>query len=274
MSGGGSGWLKGCGIGCAVVLLLLILIGVGGGLFVKRTVDSVRATGDAIDALEEEFGNAGDFTPAADGRLAAERIEVFLAVRDDTERRRRSTAKIFSTLDSEGRGGVLAKIRAGMKLLPALKSYVDDRTEAMRRHGMGPGEYAYFYGLIYYGWLEFSPGDGPDFRISGDDDDHDFSAEDVREERLIERLDYMNWGGRHWLANQLEAIDAAGGGDGPWRERVAAELEALEDDRTRMAWRDGLPERIADSLAPYRARLAASYDPMTNAVEFMVEHRH
>lgn len=276
MSGGGKSWLKGCGIGCGVILLLTVALGIGGGLMIKRTIDSIDNTSDAIDALDVAFGDVGDFTPAADGRVPADRIEVFLAIRSDTEAERRSSARIMANLDADGPGGplgILRKVRSGLKLLPQMKRFVDGRTEAMHEHGMGMGEYAYLYGLVYYSWLGRSPGDGPDFRITGDDD-RDSGGEDIRQDRLAESLDYLNWGGRKWLSNQLAAIDSAGGFDPGWRERVAAEVAALADDGYRMPWRDGPPQRTVASLEPYRDRLEAGYDELTNALEFMVDHRH
>ena len=277
MSDGGKSWLKGCGIGCGVVLLLAIALGIGGGLMIKRTIDSVEETGDSLEALDAEFGGVGDFTPAADGRVPADRIEAFLAVRSSSESRRLATSDILTKLDSPGPGGalnILQKIRSGLKLLPELKRFVDVRTEAMREQEMGQGEYFYLYGLIYYSWLGNSPADGPAFRITGDDDDRDSGDEEVRSDRLGEALDYLNWSGRRWLANQLDAIDSRSDPDAGWRAAVAAELEALESDGYRMPWRDGPPERTVASLDPYRDRLEAGYDEMTNALEFMVDHRH
>jgi hypothetical protein len=45
----------------------------------------------------------------------------------------------------------------------------------------------------------------------------------------------------------------------------------MEADRYRLAWQDGLPDIIASSLEPYRARLEAGYDRWLNAIEFSFE---
>jgi hypothetical protein len=58
-----------------------------------------------------------------------------------------------------------------------------------------------------------------------------------------------------------------------WKEALAAELEALESDRYRLAWQDGLPETIASSLAPYRDRLDSSYSRLMNTIEISMEQR-
>lgn len=270
---GGKGWFKGCAIGCGAMLALVVLLGVGGGLMVKRAINSIEKTGDAIDALDEDFGRVRDFAPAADGSIAADRIEAFLAVRSATERERRATARIMERLDEDEHGGpfgIIRKVGAGLKALPRIKKLIDARTDALRDNGMGLGEYMYLYGAVYYCWLGRSPADGPDFRLKGEGD----TGADIRHERLTRGLEYLNWGGRRWLANQLEEIERTGAGGGSWRDSVAAELAELSDDGYRLPWLDGLPDRTAASLEPFRGRLADSYDELNNAVEFMVEHRN
>jgi len=58
-----------------------------------------------------------------------------------------------------------------------------------------------------------------------------------------------------------------------WKEALAAELEAMESDRYRLAWQDGLPEAIASSLKPYRDRLDSSYSRLMNTIEISMEQR-
>ena len=58
-----------------------------------------------------------------------------------------------------------------------------------------------------------------------------------------------------------------------WAEALAAELDAMESDRYRLAWQDGLPEVILSSLRPFRARLEDSYSPLLNTIEISMEQR-
>ena len=71
------------------------------------------------------------------------------------------------------------------------------------------------------------------------------------------------------LRHQLGAVDRAPDAALPeaWRERLAGEIAALQDDPFRVPWQDGLPDPIAVSLEPYRAQLEASYDPRTDEFE-------
>ncbi len=48
---------------------------------------------------------------------------------------------------------------------------------------------------------------------------------------------------------------------------------AMEADRYRLPWQDGLPEVLEISLSPFRERLEASYSKMTNALEVAFEQR-
>ncbi len=90
------GWLLGCGIGCGVLLLGAILLGVAGAFWMRGML---RGFDDAVEArarIEERFGTAGEFTPAADGSIPASRMEAFLAVREALGPPRREIAAIFA----------------------------------------------------------------------------------------------------------------------------------------------------------------------------------
>ena len=49
----------------------------------------------------------------------------------------------------------------------------------------------------------------------------------------------------------------AGGAADKWRKALVAEVKALEADRYRLPWRDGVPAVLEASLKPYRERLEA-----------------
>ena len=78
------------------------------------------------------------------------------------------------------------------------------------------------------------------------------------------------------LKNQLAQLASGGEAGNPgsdtaagiaWRERLAAEIAALEADERRLPWADGLPEILEASLRPFRDRLETSYSPMINLFE-------
>ena len=48
---------------------------------------------------------------------------------------------------------------------------------------------------------------------------------------------------------------------------LAAELAVLEESSGRFPWQDNLPDPIRLSLEPFRERLEAGYNPLTNQFE-------
>ena len=285
MAGTAWKWVVGCGIGCVVVLLVVAALGTGAFFLGKGIVEEVEQTEREMEALSERFGRARDFRPDPDGAIRPERIEIFLAVRGSLAETRAELERTFSVLhpgegaDGEEGGGMMGKIRAGIGLVSQLMGFVTARAEALLEHEMGLGAYYYIYSLAYYSWLGNSPADGPAFRLVGDShqtrnwDGENFGGVDefeVREERAERILRELHRLVLPMLRNQLEDLDARGGSDtaGPWREALATEIAAMEADRLRLPWADGLPAVIEQSLAPFRDRLEKSYSAQCSALEF------
>jgi hypothetical protein len=283
-------WVLGCGIGCLVVAAIVVALGVGGFFVVKDTfkdvAQGIEKAEQAKRLLEERYGRIHDFRPRPDGRIPPERIEAFLRVRelmapalDGLD----GTLRVLSDRTPDGedsRGGTMGKVRAGMGLIPQLLGYFGARNQALLDGEMGLGEYHYMYAVVFYAWLGKSPADGPPFRLSGDEQRHDwsgdFGAEDesaVLEERLERTSRGLNRKLLPVLRNQLVVLDQDGAAPngGLWRGILAAEIASMESDPERLPWADGVPEVIAISLEPFRASLEASYREMCNAVEMGVE---
>ena len=77
-------------------------------------------------------------------------------------------------------------------------------------------------------------------------------------------------------ARQLTALDAGGAEPvhlAAWRAALAAEVTAMDNERRRFAWEQGLPEATRASLEPFRDRLEASYDRMTGVLETAAVNR-
>ncbi len=124
---------------------------------------------------------------------------------------------------------------------------------------MGMGEYTYIYMLAYESWLARESGEGSihsprdgGVRVNVSDFDVPHRVHDY----LFEMLD-----------NQLRSLPAEA--DPEWRAALTAEVEALDRDRDRAAWEDGLPPAIATSLQPYRERLEASWVPLVSEFELI-----
>ncbi len=281
--GTGRKWMLGCGIGCAVVLGFGALLTGGTVMLVKHAVENFHSAKRTQETLVNLYGPIESYTPAWDGTLAPERVERFLKIREATGADRGVLAhgitEELPDVKSQPRSPrrTWRGLRLGMGLANGLSAYVQRRNEAMLDAGMGPGEYAYLYCVVYFAWLGEDPGAGPPnvhlgnrgrSRIFSFDTNDDRWQND--EGRRYEIRTRANAWMRAILSNQLAAVPDTGGAEvSPWRAQIAAEVQKLEDDKARVPWQDGLPETTRASLEPFRDRLTAQWSPMTNLLELL-----
>ena len=286
-----SKWLIGCGIGCgAVILLVIIVLGVG-YLMVRNTVQNVREIEVTSDRLVEAYGDIREYVPPVDGIILPERIDTFLAVRDSMAPFREEMVRVLDDISDEVDGieresrsfwNILGIVGKGIGIIPRMIEFYSVRNDALLASGMGPGEYVYLYVTAYYSFLRFDPADGPPFPMTGDEDtpppwmrDEPETTEDeeMRAERRYRIIRQVNWIFRSFLVNQIEQLEdgTVGDIDTAWKRTLERELEALRDDRERLPWESGLPERIEAVFRPFRSRLEASYDPVLNPLEIRVD---
>ncbi len=271
--GRGQRWLKGCAIGCGVLVLL-------GGVacwvtvsMVKGLFEGLRQAQESAVALKDDLGGVEAYTPPPDGGIAPERLKVFLEVREACRPERDELEQAIADFPAEelsdGSVGGFEKLRRGVgavsRILDGLGGYLTSRNEALRKARMGLGEYTYVYSIAYFSWLGHRPTEGPVIIRDGrevtilEHSDSPLSPSQVRR-RYRRYLLPM-------LQRQLTAAEEGQLEAGDWRERLAAEIRRLEDDPGRVAWQDGLPEAIAASLGPFREALEAAYSRTTNAAE-------
>lgn len=282
-----SKWLIGCGIGCGVVILLLVFAGVGGYFFIKNIVEGFEETEAITDALTERYGEIKDFCPDPGGAIKTERLEAFLSVRNSTEPVKEALESSIHILSDEEREsqfkeepspGVLTKIKTGFGIIPLIAEFYSKRNQALLDAEMGLGEYYFIYVVSYYSWLDKSPADGLEYNLVDEDEEERGvywrrrRGENL-EDRQDEVLKQLHRQVLPMMQNQfakLTGIDISSIRD-PWRERLAAEIEAMEADRFRLPWQDGLPDVLEASLKPFRRRLEASYSKVLNALEMALE---
>lgn len=281
MAGAGRKWMVGCGIGCGLMVIILGGAGTCAYFSFKEITKQAEGLDESFDAVESRFGDPTDFTPNGDGTIDSDRMEVFLAIRDDMTPSRDEISGMLSVLD--GGGNWIAKAKAGMKLIPAMIRFIDIRNETLLEHGMGVGEYQYIYALSYFVLLNKDPADGPGFVLAGDEDEDDDDAvrlnwgvadddDDVKEARGRRVRSFINDLQIVVLENQIAAYQAslpAGTAlsSDPWGARMLAEMEAMRLETLRIPWEEDLPEQTRASLEPYRDRLDAAYDPLTSVIE-------
>jgi hypothetical protein len=254
----------GCAIGCAVVVLGVVAAGFGGWKAVQGMVRGMESAGEARAGLEHQLGRVRDWTPPLDGRIPADRMEVFLAVRDDLTQPAASLSSLLATLDGpEGdktTPGALRVMQAGFQFLPTMGAYCEARDRALLDAGMGPGEWAWIQILAYHSWLGYKliepvrmrtnrPG-GVRVEMQGEPS-HDSAVRHARGDIYA------------MMRNLRDALDASDDVDPDWRAAVGREMTRLRDEPDRIPWQDGLPDRVVASLEPFRDRLESSWDERT-----------
>ena len=280
-------WLMGCGIGCAVIILILIVLGVGGYMFFKDLIGEFQEQEELMEILTERYGQINDFCPEPDGSIGPSRIEAFLSVRDafapfrdkleiSMQELQARTGK--SEVEVKKPKNIFEMVKLGFGLVPQIAEFMKFRNQALLDAEMGMGEYTYIYAIAYFSWLEKPPEDGPDFEVMEEGEGSrlgEMDLEEIREERRDSMLRRLHRALLPMLQNQLEKLGTAGSSESisEWKDQLQAEIQALEDDRFRLSWEDGLPDVIKTSLEPYRDRLDRSYNAMTNPFELMIEQR-
>ncbi len=264
-----SPWLWGCGIGCGGLVIIAVIVAGGGFMFLRNTFSGFEEAVELRARLEAEHGKVEEYVPPVDGVIPADRIEVFLRVREGSAEPRVTivdTFRSFPMTEEEARKleeesgleaarQVLGMVGAGVGLGGRIGELLAARNAALLEHGMGMGEYTYIYVIAYYSWLQHSPQDGPE-NLS-DNVKVNVGRLDGRVHRRISSI----------LQNQLQAARETGN---PALER---EVEALEADRRRVPYADGLPPAMQATLEPYRERLEASYEEVTNQFELSLLQR-
>jgi hypothetical protein len=270
-----------------VVILLAVILGLGGYFFVKDIVDGFEETEAIADTLKERYGEIKEFTPEPEGAIRQERLEAFLSVRNSMEAAKVELENSINILSDEEREsqlkeepspGVLTKLKTGFGIIPLIAEFYTRRNQGLLDAEMGLGEYYYIYVVSYYSWLGKSPGDGLEYNLRDDDEqDRGVYWRRSRSENLENRLDdvlrQLNRQILPMLENQfakLTGIDVSPIRD-PWRDALAAEIEAMEADRIRLPWQDGLPDALEASLRPYRGRLETSYSKVLNTLELAIQ---
>jgi hypothetical protein len=211
-------------------------------------------------ALAEQFGEDDAFVPAVDGSVAAPRVEAFLAVREalagvhaEIEAVDREMAELDEIEEGEQPPlretlPMVFRLTRSMMGLPWIFGEIErTRNRALVENGMGLGEYSYIFVLAYHDQIVDPTEEAILFNSS---------AAGARVRASL----------RGMVERQLLVAESEDLPDEDLVAALAAELEALDADESRILWQDGLPESIATSFAGFRDRLDATYS--TAAAEF------
>lgn len=152
----------GLGIGCGFALLIVVgFFGVANWYSGRINQEYKEVTDSEKALLAATEGDEG-YSPPSGGIPAAERIEVFLAVREDLDSWRGTMATAIVKMATDGErqrvGGpkdLVRVVNTGSDLMPIFAGFWTARNEALLAHEMGPGEYSYIFRLVYHTWLDF-----------------------------------------------------------------------------------------------------------------------
>lgn len=279
-------WLIGCGIGCGAVVIIGIILIVGGVVVVKNMVSSFEESEDVLKELMEKYGGIEEYCPSPSGVIETDRMQAFLKTRESIQPEIRELEQTFGILSDEYEqkqtekkesAGALKKIRTGIGLIPKIAELLKKRNQTLLEVEMGIGEYYYIYTIAYYCWLDKPVTDGIPINMNQENEwdyryGEDEESKEIRRDLAVRRLHKMIL---PMLKNQYEKLM-----DSPkkefsehWRNALEKEIKAMESNRYRLVWKDGLPEVIVTSLRPYKDRLESSYSSAVNNIELIIEHR-
>lgn len=270
---------QGCLYGCTALLLLIMLSLAGGYFYFRDRISGIRELENQEKQLTEQFGETGDFTPAADGSVPPERVKLFISIRDELKPVQEKAIDAVSKLsknvegkDSEDTsfGEIFDIVTESVDLVPDIMKYVSKRNSLLLEKNMHPGEYLYIYSLAYYNYLGHTPGDGPDFKLVIDHNqtpDSTLTAHDVLVKREQFTRDKLNHIFRKILKNQV--IAATQTDDKKLVNKIRNELDVLLENPYALPWESSLPESIKNSFSPFENELETSYNEKINPLEIL-----
>jgi hypothetical protein len=257
----------------AVVLVALLILG---GVRMSRWMGNFDDAIDTRAMLEQDYPTLESYQPRLDGRIAAERLAVFLRVREALLPACSELSDVVASLDGavgemnaleekEGEPGIkdvpwLAigrTVGSAFSLPPAIGRFAKARNEALLQEKMGFGEYAWIFSAAY---SHTTPEEGVLQRGEVEFDD---PSERVRS-NVIGMM-------RRALAS-IEAQESPPQESQAFAEALREELAALDADPARTLWAEGLPGPLAASIEPCAAEIEALSCPAIREFE-LARHR-
>lgn len=254
------GCFRNCAIGCLVVGLLGILLIVGGAWLTTRPFKKAIA---AREELDRKFGEPEEWQPAADGVIAAGRIDAFVSVREAMMPLCEEFAALgeqFARMDAmeESEVSSTEALREGLRTARmatgigrTLGRHIKARNDALLAAEMGLGEYSWLY-LVAYGGGRLGS-EFPEAGPFGED-----AVSDAARQLLVQQIETM----RAELGDGVDGFDAV-----DWAAELEAEIGRLQEDPERMPWQEGLPAQLSGQLVENQVRLDELFCPETRSLD-------
>ena len=147
---------KFAGVGCGVLLIGAVVAAGTMTWYSSRIAGEYRKVQQSEKALVAATTTVAAYVPPADGVPAPGRLETFAAVRERTaEWRTRLAAE--NRRFAAGTGNWWRRADEASDLAQTLAGFWLARNEALTAAALGPDEYTWLYGLVYYGWQGHDP---------------------------------------------------------------------------------------------------------------------
>jgi hypothetical protein len=253
--------------GCLITVAVVLVLGATVIFFAGAPI---RKAKQREQSLNDSFGWAETYTPAANGSIPPERVEAFLRIREAVIGHCSGFREILEEItevdeienDKEIHAGERASksIRSLGRMLTLVQKYlaiVETRNEALLSEQMGLGEYIYIYLTAYSEQLAHEA-DSRFYRMK----------EAYVSDRTLDEFVSI-------LENQVEAAEnlKPGAVSANDLSEIRAEIKALGNGSQHSPWPDGPPAASKSSLAPYRDQLVDLYCPGIVKVELLQKNR-
>ncbi len=265
--------VKGCGIGCAALVLIFVAIAGSGMWYAKKMAREFDVVQEAETALVEAHGAPGTWTVPSGLVPTDEQVARFVQVRRETaEWRANLDRAVGDWLEMEQRSTnpltrAFRTVQAATEAAPVYAGFWASRNHALLAAEMGPDEYVWLYHLVYHAWLGHDPASGmadADFSAAtnfGLDRGEATGGQAVVDDLVRQRL-------RGTIVPLLEGAPDGLPEATAWRDD---ELARLADDSRRWPWQTDLPPAFAVAFAPHESALVAAWSSATNPMEMLFE---
>jgi len=264
-------------VGCAVVSAIVVVAVIGVSLYFVSWFKNASPDSDHLKEVRSElvqlYGERDDYTPPLDGSLDANRIALFMEVREDLILTRVEIASELDEFldmmkeDEERKSNPIQKLVKGVQMLKGGAglvtqglTYLGARSERLLEVGMGEGEYFHYYTLMAFAWLEWDPLNQLEPTIIDEFDLESDVESMVDEHRRIFERQLRN------LRNELQGIE----------NRTAEQDRALEQAELglsssggRFPFQGQIPKDWLEKFEPYEYRFVDTL-PET-AAELMLD---
>lgn len=257
--------LIGCGVLVGFVVMVLVIGGIVAASWFKKRFPDMARIEDLQKEVRDRFGPPEAFVPPTDGRLPADRIAIFAAMRDSLAIKRDAAAVGLGQFvemaeraqekerDPHHKPNKIEELSQayrmatdGAAMFAGAFDYATTVQRTMLATGMGLGEYQWYYVLTTWAWLGFDPR-----QHAGDTRD---VVEHVDREyrELARNFDQQLENARR----ALEAKPSRTPDEEAFLERLRRELE--DSGRSGARFASALPEGWEAALRPHRGKLQAA----------------